>query len=145
MKRENILAIALALVFTLTADLCKAQTAQRPFQGQLFNEEYKVNMHINFYEQDITIPGQELFGQMAGYLRREETTYCWLVVSADIDGSRAKLVMSNDYGSEDLKAELTWTSDSTCVLKHISGATMKVPNNGKWQKLPSVLQLKRKK
>ena len=120
-----------------------------PFRAYLYNEEYKVTMRINFYEQDITIPGQELFGQMAGYLSKEGTTYCWLVVKADIEKedsceAKATLIMSNDYGSEDFKAELTAKGDTAYVLKHLGGSVLKVPNNGKWQKLPKIIELKRK-
>ncbi len=134
--------ILLFLAFGLWSS---AQTAEQPFRGILYNDEYEVALHINLYEQDITVPGQELFGQVAGYLRRDGTSYCWLIVDADIDGRKARLVMSNDYGSEDLTAELAWTGDSTAVLKHKSGSVMKVPLKNKWQKLPPVLQLKRRK
>ena len=127
-----------------------AQTATKPFKTHLYNEEFQVNMHINFYEQDITIPGQELFGQMAGYLVKDGTTYCWLVVKADIDDKgddapRASLLVSNDYGSEDFQAELTVQGDTLYTLRHLKGSVLKVPNKGKWQKLPKILELKRRK
>jgi hypothetical protein len=51
--------------------------------------------------------------------------------------------MINDYGSEDLTATLTAENDSLYVLKQIDGSTLKVPNNGKWQKLPKRFELKR--
>ena len=125
-----------------------AQTAVPPFRAHLYNDEYKVAMHIDFYDQDITIPGQELFGQMAGYLVKDGTTYCWLVVKADIDGKpqtpRATLLMSNDYGSEDLQAELTVKDDTLYVLRQLKGSTLKVPDKGKWHKLPKIIELKRK-
>ena len=50
----------------------------------------------------------------------------------------------NDYGSEDLKASLTRKNDSIYVLKQLEGNTIKVPNKGKWQKLPKTLEFKRK-
>lgn len=138
--------VATFLTLCMTA---AAQTASRPFKAHLYNEEYKVTMRINFYEQDITIPGQELFGQMAGYLSKEGTSYCWLVVEANIDSHdsdspHATLIMSNDYGSEDFKAELTAKGDTAYVLRHLGGSVLKVPNNGKWQKLPKIIELKRK-
>ena len=122
-----------------------AQESKGPFHASLYNEEYQLRMPINFYDEDITIPGQELFGQMAGYLCKDGTTYCWLVVKADVEGDKAQLVMCNDYGSEDLKAELTVQGDSLYVLQHLSGSTLKVPNQGKWQKLPKTIEFKRKK
>lgn len=137
-------------LFTLVWLLCTTalwgQTEARTFHAHLFNDEYKVALRINLYDQDITVPGQEVFGQTGGYLSKEGTTYCWLVVSADIEGDkRARLVMCNDYGSEDLEAELTCQNDSIYVLKHVKGSPLKVPNKGKWQKLPAILQFKAKK
>ena len=122
-----------------------AQKADGPFRASLSNEEYQLRMYINFYDEDITIPGQEMFGQMAGYLTKDGTTYCWLVVKADVEDNKAKLIMSNDYGSEDLTAELTVQGDSLYVLRHISGSTLKMPNKGKWQKMPKTIELKPKK
>lgn len=138
------------ILFFLSVCLASmAQTALKPFRAHLRNDEYKVDMRINFYEQDITIPGQELFGQMAGYLSKEGTSYCWLVVEANIEKegsseSKATLIMSNDFGSEDFKAELTAKGDTAYVLRHLGGSVLKVPNNGKWQKLPKIIELKRK-
>ena len=51
--------------------------------------------------------------------------------------------MINDYGSEDLTATLTAENDSVYVLKQIEGSTLKIPNNGKWLKLPKTLELRR--
>ena len=53
--------------------------------------------------------------------------------------------MVNDTGSDDLRATLTQLNDSTYVLRQGSGATIKVPNNNKWQKLPGTLTFIRRK
>jgi hypothetical protein len=119
---------------------CQIPQNARPFHANLYNAEYEVSLHINFYEQDIIIPGQELFGEMAGYLVKDGTTYCWLIVSAKADDRRARLQISNDYGSEDLEAELTVEGDTLYTLKQSNGSTLKVPNKGKWQKLPRQMQ-----
>lgn len=136
---EKHLLILLAVLWSFTSK------AQRPFHADLYNSEYAVALHINLYEQNIIIPGQELFGEMAGYLVKDGTTYCWLIVSAKADDRRARLQISNDYGSEDLEAELTVDGDSLYTLKQYNGATIKVPNKGKWQKLPKQLQFVRQK
>ena len=100
-------------------------------------------LKIDFYKQDITVPWQDLYGQLPGYLYKKSNTFCWLIISAEVKGNTATLQMINDYGSEDLTATLTAESDSIFVLKQIDGGTLKVPNNGKWQKLPKTLKLKR--
>ena len=134
----------IALLMALCPLLAAGQATEGPFRAKLYNKDYDLWMHINFYDADIVIPGQELFGQMAGYLRREGTTYCWLMVDAKVEGDKARLVVSNDYGSEDLTAELTAQGDSIYVLRQMSGSTMKVPNKGKWQKLPKTMQFRKK-
>jgi len=120
-----------------------AQEKSGPFRAYLFNKEYNVFLKIDFYKQDITVPGQDLYGELPGYLSKRSNTFCWLITSVDVKGNTATLQMINDYGSEDLTATLTAKSDSVFVLKQIDGGTLKVPNNGKWQKLPKTMELKR--
>ena len=135
--------IAISLL-CLTAICVKAQSKNEPFRAYLSNNEYDVFIRINFYEQDITVPGQDLFGQVPGYLGKKNNSFAWLITSSEVEGNKATLQMINDYGSEDLTATLTAESDSIFVLKQIEGSTLKVPNNGKWQKLPKTLELKRR-
>jgi hypothetical protein len=122
----------------------KAQSNNEPFRAYLFNNEYDVFLRINFYEQDVNVPGQDLFGQVPGYLGKKNNSFAWLITSAKINGNKAKLQLINDYGSEDLTATLTRKNDSIYVLKQESGSTLKVPNKGKWLKLPKTLEFKRK-
>jgi hypothetical protein len=120
-----------------------AQENKEPFRAYLFNKEYSVYLRINFYDQNISVPGQDLYGKLPGYLSKQHNSFCWLITSAEVDGNTATIQMINDYGSEDLTATLTAENDSLYVLKQIDGSTLKVPNNGKWQKLPKRLELKR--
>jgi hypothetical protein len=122
----------------------KAQTNNEPFRAYLSNNEYDVFLRINFYEQDVNVPGQDLLGQLPGYLGKKNNSFAWLITSAKINGNKAKLQLINDYGSEDLTATLTRKNDSIYVLKQESGSTLKVPNKGKWLKLPKTLEFKRK-
>lgn len=135
--------IAMSL-FCLTAIGMKAQSNNTPFRAYLSNNEYNVFLRINFYEQDITVPGQDLFGQVPGYMGKKNNSFAWLITSAKINGDKAKLQLINDYGSEDLTATLTRKNDSIYVLKQESGSTLKVPNKSKWLKLPKTLEFKRK-
>jgi hypothetical protein len=135
--------IAISLL-CLTAICVKAQSKNEPFRAYLYNNEYDVFLRINFYEQDVNVPGQDLFGQVPGYLGKKNNSFAWLITSAKINGDKAKLQLINDYGSEDLTATLTRKNDSIYVLKQESGSTLKVPNKGKWLKLPKTLELKRK-
>ena len=135
--------IAISLL-CLTAICVKAQSKNEPFRAYLYNNEYDVFLRINFYEQDVNVPGQDLFGQVPGYLGKKNNSFAWLITSTKINGDKAKLQLINDYGSEDLTATLTRKNDSIYVLKQESGSTLKVPNKGKWLKLPKTLEFKRK-
>ena len=130
-----ILALMLSPVF--------AQESKKPFRAYLINKEYSVYLWIDFYQESISVPGQDLYGKLPGYLSKQHNSFCWLITSAEVEGNKATLQMINDYGSEDLTATLTAESDSVYVLKQIEGSTLKVPNNGKWQKLPKTLELRR--
>ena len=120
-----------------------AQENKEPFRADLFNKEYSVYLRIDFYRENISVPGQDLYGKLPGYLSKRHNSFCWLITSVDVHGKTATMQMINDYGSEDLTATLTAENDSVYVLKQIDGSTLKVPNNGKWQKLPKTLELKR--
>ena len=128
----------------LTSIVLNAQNTSEPFRAYLINNEYDVFLKIDFYKQNITVPGQDLYGELPGYLSKNKNSFCWLVTSVKIEGPTAHLAMINDYGSEDLTASLTIKDDSIYVLCQEDGSTLKVPKNGKWQKLPKTLEFKRR-
>ena len=129
------------LAFLLSPAL--AQENKEPFRAYLINKEFSVYLRIDFYQENISVPGQDLYGKLPGYLSKQHNSFCWLITSAEVEGNKATLQMINDYGSEDLTATLTAENDSVYVLKQIEGSTLKIPNNGKWQKLPKTLELRR--
>ena len=135
----NMKQLIVTVVLCLLSIGAKAQNQQEPFRAYLYNNEYEVYLKIDFYNESVTVPGQELYGEIPGYLGKKNNSFCWIITSADIKDNTAKLAMINDFGSEDLTATLTVKNDTLYVLKQIDGSTLKVPKNGKWQKLPSSL------
>lgn len=135
--------IIATFILTLMLSPVFAQESKKPFRAYLINKEYSVYLRIDFYQESISVPGQDLYGKLPGYLSKQHNSFCWLITSAEVEGNKATLQMINDYGSEDLIATLTAESDSVYVLKQIEGSTLKIPNNGKWQKLPKTLELRR--
>ena len=121
-----------------------AQETDGPFRAYLINKEYSVYLRIDFYHENVSVPGQDLYGKLPGYLSKQHNSFCWLITSAEVNDKTATLQMINDYGSEDLTATLTAENDSVYVLKQTGGSTLKVPNNGKWQKLPKTIEFKRR-
>lgn len=133
------------LLLLMVVTTSKAQQDSTTFRAYLINNEYQVYLRINLYDQNIEIPGQELYGQLPGYLGKQHNSFCWVITSCQIEDERhAKLQLINDFGSEDLTAILTRQDDTTYVLKQVTGSTLKVPHQGKWRKLPKVLEFKRK-
>jgi hypothetical protein len=134
-----------ALLFLVAAWTASAQTDQSSFRAYLINNEYEVYLRINFYDQNITVPGQELYGELPGYLGKKKNSFCWVITSCKVKNDHeATLQLINDFGSEDLTATLTRQNDSIYVLRQDKGSTIKVPSRGKWQKLPKTLSFKRK-
>ena len=121
------------------------QQNDEPFRAYLYNGDYKVYLRINFYEQDVIISWQELFGPLPGFLAKEDNNYCWIITDFKIDGNKAELEITNDYGSEDLTATLTCVNDSVYTLRQNSGSTLKVPEKKSWKKLPTNMTFIKKK
>ncbi|MBQ9231064.1 MAG: hypothetical protein IJ190_07750 [Prevotella sp.] len=140
MKRFGLLTL-----IALMAISSHAQKDYKPFEAYLYNDEYEVFLRINFYDKNIKIAGQELYGELPGYLGRKGHSFCWVMVEAEIKNEKkASMTMINDFGSEDLEASLTRKNDSVYIFKQEEGSTVKIPKNGKWQKLPKTLVFKRK-
>ena len=121
-----------------------AQKDSTIFKGYLSNNEYEVYLQINFYQNDIKVPGQEIFGTIAGFLGDRKDSRKWLITNAAIEGKTAHLSIINDYGSEDLIADLTLESDGTYSLKQIAGSNIKIARNRKWVKIPKKLTFMKK-
>lgn len=121
-----------------------AQKDSTIFKGYLSNNEYEVYLQINFYQNDIKVPGQEIFGTIAGFLGDRKDSRKWLITNAAIEGKTAHLSIINDYGSENLIADLTLESDGTYSLKQITGSNIKIARNRKWVKIPKKLTFMKK-
>lgn len=121
-----------------------AQKDSTIFKGYLSNNEYEVYLQINFYQNDIKVPGQEIFGTIAGFFGDRKDSRKWLITNAAIEGKTAHLSIINEYGSEDLTADLTLESDGTYSLKQITGSNIKIARNRKWVKIPKKLTFMKK-
>lgn len=133
---KRIFSIWLCLTFSLIV------FAQRDnnFQGYLYNKEYQVYIYMNFYDNNVLIKDQEIFGELPGYLGAIRDTRKWLIISADlVSPNTANLEISNDYGSEDLTATLSKSKDGNYILTQKSGSNIKIVVNRKWVKLPKSL------
>lgn len=112
------------------------------FKGHIENAEFQVWLDIDFYKQNIIVPRQEVFGEVAGYLGAKRDTRKWIISDVEIRGEVATLTIINDYGSEDLIATLTHNIDGTFTFRQVQGSTIKIVVNSKWVKLPKTMVFK---
>ena len=135
----------LTTMLVVATTKCFAQKDSTAFRAYLINNEYEVYLRINFYDQNIKIPGQELYGELPGFLGKKNNSFCWVITSCEVQSEKkATLQLINDFGSEDLKATLIRKNDSVYTLRQEQGNAIKVPFKGKWLKLPKTIELKRK-
>ena len=134
-------------MFVLLVSLKLAAQSNKVFHTYIYNDEFKVYMDINLYENNVIVPNQELFGETPGYFGAKRDERKWLITSAKIDGKNtATLEIVNDYGSEDLTATLTFNpEDGSYVLKQKSGSRIKIVVNRKWVKIPTELKFVQRK
>lgn len=126
----------LATILCLASMACMAQTDSTLFKGKIINKEYDVYMNLDFYHKNLKVPGQELFGEMPGYFGDKRDSRKWLVTDAEIEGNTAHLSIINDYGSEDLTADLVALPDGSYELQQKDGSALKIARNRKWVKVP---------
>lgn len=141
MKRLFLILLGLLGAFAVKGQECSVDTTT--FAGRIVNDEYQVWIEMDFYHNNIVTPNQEIFGQVPGYFGAKRDTRKWIIVDAQIKGNSAKLILSNDYGSEDLEAKLTCERDGIYTLERLKGSTMKIVVDRKWVNIPKKLTFKR--
>ena len=136
MKRIIIAIVSLTITLTTYAQNLKV------FKGYLYNNEYQVYLDIDFYQKNILVPNQEIFGQLPGYFGAKRDTRNWLITDAKLSNdSTAQISIINDYGSEDLSATLHRDKNGQYILKQGEGGPIKIVVNRKWVKIPKTLIL----
>ena len=137
MKRTLVTTFLLSVVLSIEAQYMGV------FKGYLYNDEYQVYINMDFYRNNIKVPGQEVFGELPGYFGSKRDGRKWLFVAAELkDSITAKLTITNDYGSEDLEAVLKRLPDGSFELQQNDGSTIKIAVNRKWVKIPKRLQFR---
>ena len=137
MKRTLVTTFLLSVVLSIEAQHMSV------FKGYLYNDEYQVYINMDFYRNNIKVPGQEIFGELPGYFGSKRDGRKWLFVTAELtDSITAKLTITNDYGSEDLEAVLRRLPDGSFELQQNDGSTIKIAVNRKWVKIPKRLQFR---
>ena len=139
------LKLFISLVFSVMSVYCQAQDEQ-PFKGKFYNEEYQIYLTIDAYGQDLHVPGQEIFGEVPGYLSSKRDSRVWLLTDITLKNAHSAVIdVINDYGSEDFIAVLSIDAEGNITMKHEEGSTYKIVVKNKYVKIPSKIVLKREK
>ena len=134
----------LIMVLLMSFMAAMAQKEANVFTGYLYNAEYQVFLKINFYDKNVVSQSQPLFGEMPGYFGAKRDVREWFITDAKIVNKKtAKLNVTNDYGSEDLTATLTYNGDGHYTLSQTDGSRLKIAVNRKWVKIPNKLEMVR--
>lgn len=131
MKKVFILALFIQLTSFASAQ------SDSLYIGKFINEEYRIFLKINLLGKDINVPGQDILGELDGYIGSLDCNHIWAIVSSEIKGRTATISVINNYGSEDFEALLTVNKDYSITFQHKGGSTLKFPIKGKWHKIPS--------
>ena len=79
---------------------------------------------------------------MPGYFGAKRDVREWFITNAKVVNKKtAKLDITNDYGSEDLTATLTYDGEGKYTLTQTGGSRLKIAVNRKWVKIPMKLEL----
>lgn len=134
--------VTLMWLWTALAAFAQKAESDSVFNTYIYNEEYQVYMELNLYANEISVPGQEVFGKVPGYFGAVRDSRKWLVADAKLtDRHSAALDIVNDYGSEDLTATLVYNAkDNSYVLRQTGGSRLKIVVNRKWVKIPTELK-----
>ncbi len=128
---------ALVLLACLMSLLAAAQN-DGPFKGTVRNKEYKIFITMNFYDKDIIADGNDVLGEMDGFIGSTQSNNKWFIIESRIkDRNTAEIDVVNEFGSEDFTAVLKTDGKGSYVLDKKDGSTMKFGVMGKWQKIPS--------
>lgn len=131
-------------VISLLMLLLSAPLSAQALKGYYYNEEYQLYLRINADKQNITVPGQDIYGELAGYFGSRRDGRLWLITEMErTDSNKVVVTVINDYGSEDFTATLREDDQQVITMKHLKGSTFKIVVDSKYVKIPKEIKLKK--
>ena len=132
-----------ALFISFIMMVLSVPVSAQALNGYYYNEEYQVYLRINADSQNITVPGQDIYGELTGYFGSKRDGRLWLIPEMErISDNKIEVNVINDYGSEDFTATLTEDENRVITMKHLKGSTFKIVVDRKYVKIPKEIKLK---
>ncbi len=116
--------------------------AQDKFKGGFINEEFKINLRLNLYDDDIPVPGFEL-DSCYGYLRGG-INGAWIILKVvALDDDEAEVRAVSERGSDAQNLRISVADDGKLFVRQIDGTSIKGVKGRKYVKLPKEIEFKR--
>ncbi len=127
----------------MTCVAVAAQTGEKPFKGVFFNNENRVRIVLDLYEETVSVPDYDFFGKMNGYLGGN-VYGVWFLTSHKVEGNKATLRFSDDRGADSQTVVLTALPDSTFSYEALEGNNIRKVVNRKLVKIPSTMVFRKR-
>lgn len=106
------------------------------FNGDFYNKENNIALHLNLTEEKINIPGLELLGPTNGYMNGN-IYGTWIVTKFKESENNVTIRFSNDFGSETQEVKLTHMQADTFSLEMLGQQVIRKVDKRKLIKIPS--------
>ncbi len=126
----------LSLVFLFVSLTLQAQDK---FKGGFINEEFKISLRLNLYDDDIPVPGFEL-DSCYGYLRGG-INGAWVILKVvSLGDDEAEVRAVSERGSDAQNLRISVGDDGKLFLRQIDGTNIKGVKGRKYVKLPKEIE-----
>ena len=97
MKKIILYTVLFLLSITAGAQKESVMADSTTFKGHLVNKEYNVFIIFDFYKNNVIVPNQEIFGEIAGYFGDNQDARKWLFTSAEITSPTSATIEIINY------------------------------------------------
>jgi hypothetical protein len=128
---QNLRIISICFLLFCCGNIC----AQEKFKGNFTNDELKIKLALDLYENKIPVPGFELdscYGYLQGNLNGN-----WIILKVkSIDDNKAVVRAVSEKGSDAQDLMLTFNENGFVVMRQKNEINIKGVKGRKYVKLP---------
>lgn len=110
--------------------------AQQIFKGFFKNQSNGITLTLDLYKESVLVPNFSFLGETNGYMGGN-IYGIWIVTKNQIEGKKATIHLSNEFGSESQTITLEQLTDSTYQYEVQDSPIIKKVVNKKLVKIPT--------
>lgn len=133
-----------AILFMLVCMASLMINAQEAFNGNYFNEDFKINLKVNLAEKTIKAPDLDDFDECYGYFEGN-INGVWVIMKIKEnkgDKVTVRAISDRGYDAQDMLIKII--DEETFEFSLLTEQNMKGIKDNKYAKLPKVLTFKKK-